>query len=82
LSGALRADEWRGGNEVTFDPGSGTVNAAGVKDIDASTRLDGVCRPPSTQCTAVDRTGEEVTLDPGSPGNPTPSQEEDSRDRR
>jgi hypothetical protein len=55
------------GYEVTFDPATQTVNAAGVKTIDTNSNdsnLNAVSCPSVTQCTAVDGNGDEVTFDP------------------
>ena len=48
------------------------ASAASPTKID-STQLDGVACPSTSQCTAVDFGGYEVTFNPNSPGNPTPT---------
>ena len=56
------------GFEVTFDPATQTVNAAGVKEIDpvvSGGAINAVSCPALTQCTAVDSAGQEITFNPG-----------------
>lgn len=52
------------GNEVTFDPASGTVNPAGSRPAPGGSPLNAVSCPAASQCTAVDDSGREVTFDP------------------
>jgi hypothetical protein len=52
---------------VTFDPGTGVVNAAGVTAVDPGRTLASVACPSDSQCTAVDESGNEVTFDPAAP---------------
>ncbi|MDQ6687634.1 MAG: fibronectin type III domain-containing protein [Actinomycetota bacterium] len=61
------------GNEVTFDPRTGTVNAAGPKPINPGKFASSVSCPSTSQCTAVSTSGntvnnggDEVTFDPSS----------------
>lgn len=54
-----------GGKEVTFDPRSGRVNAAGPKTIDAHASLAGIACPSVRQCTMLDHVdGQQVTFNP------------------
>ena len=54
------------GKEVTFNPTTGTVNAAGVSLVDHVDGLESVsCLATESQCTAVDLTGHQVTFTPG-----------------
>lgn len=64
------------GHEITLDPTSGAVNAAGLSLVDPPTPgeccghyLWAVACVSSSQCTAVDDAGDEVTFDP-STGTP------------
>ena len=41
--------------------------------IDTTRQLAAVACPSSTQCTAIDNNGQQVTFDPTSPGTPTPT---------
>jgi hypothetical protein len=55
------------GNEVTFDPRTGSVNAAGVTLVDhAGGLLSVTCLASAAQCTAVDLSARQVTFDPDS----------------
>jgi hypothetical protein len=55
------------GDEVTFDPTTGQVNAAGAVAVAPDgTYLASVSCASVTQCTAVDNGGNEVTFDPTS----------------
>jgi hypothetical protein len=55
------------GKEVTFNPATGTVNAAGATLVDHAGGLQSVsCVTGHAQCTAVDLTGHEVTFNPAS----------------
>jgi len=42
-------------------------------DHNAQTKLDAVACPSTSECTAVDLAGRQVTFDPTSPGTPTPT---------
>ena len=52
-----------GGQEVSFEPGSGTTISAPV-EIDENGGLIGLACPTETRCTAVDSSGYEVTFNP------------------
>ena len=52
-----------GGQEVSFEPGSGTTISAPV-EIDENGGLIGLACPTETRCTAVDHYGYEVTFNP------------------
>jgi hypothetical protein len=51
------------GNEVTFNPGTGTI-LSGPTPLDTGGSLASVACPTETQCTAVDTSGNEVTFEP------------------
>ncbi len=54
-----------GSSEVTFDPTTGVVNAAGAPPIDTTNNaLTGIACVSTTECTAVDDGGNEITFDP------------------
>ncbi|HEX3930911.1 MAG TPA: glycoside hydrolase family 27 protein [Nocardioides sp.] len=55
-----------GDTEVTFDPTSGQIGAAGVTAVDPATGngVSSVSCPSTTQCTVVDGSGNETTFDP------------------
>ncbi len=50
-----------------------TWSAPSPIDRTQSGRLQGVACPSPSQCTAVDGDGQQVTFNPSSPGNPTPT---------
>ena len=62
-----------GDTEVSFDPTTGVVTAAGVTSLDEDTvnGVSSVSCPTVAECVAVDGAGNEVTFDP-STGTPTP----------
>ena len=55
-----------GDTEVTFNPLTGQVGAAGVLSLDSATvnGVSSVSCPSTSQCTAVDGSGNEVTFNP------------------
>jgi hypothetical protein len=71
------------GREVTFNPTSpGTPTPTAVDNggedntlqtVSPYGNLEGVACPSTSQCTAVDAAGREVTFNPRSPGTPTPT---------
>ena len=59
------------GRQVTFDPETGLVITAPTTIDDNGGTMKAVACPSTSQCTAVDYVGNEVTFDPNSPGTPT-----------
>ncbi|HEY1715560.1 MAG TPA: hypothetical protein VGG07_21835, partial [Solirubrobacteraceae bacterium] len=56
-----------GNSEVTFDPTTGAINAAGVSVIDTTgNALTAISCISAVECTAVDAGGNEITFDPTS----------------
>jgi hypothetical protein len=55
-----------GGNEITFDPTSGSQRNGGLFSLDAVPMTSVACRVVSraTQCVSVETSGDEVTFDP------------------
>ena len=52
---------------------SASLSWSGPIALDGTNALTGVACPSTSQCTAVDDAGEQVTFDPASPGTPTPT---------
>jgi len=50
-----------------------SLTATSTSAIDGGNSLEGVACPTATQCTAVDDNGQELTFNPQSPGDPTPT---------
>jgi hypothetical protein len=59
------------GRQVTFDPETGVVITAPTTIDNGGGTMKAVACPSTSQCTAVDYAGNEVTFDPTSPGTPT-----------